>query len=156
MRDISGAEFKMAKTLSLKFFGSGMVDLGPGVMKRVKNSRKMQMVFFVHYGRVTVEVGTPSTSFSIGKGGTWQVPRGKFNRCLTRFKKPRIPGRRRPGIVPCFNPLSTQVFILVTKSAALFEFWVFLGPNPPTSTSKGRWARCYYFCYLPSSTSNKH
>lgn len=77
MRDISGAEFRFAKTLTLPFFGSGIVELPPGGAKRVKNSRKMQMVFFVFYGRVTVDVGTPTTSFSIGKGGMWQVPRGK-------------------------------------------------------------------------------
>ena len=77
MRDISGAEFRFAKTLTLPFFGSGMVELPPEGAKRVKNSRKMQMVFFVFYGRVTVDIGTPTTSFSIGKGGMWQVPRGK-------------------------------------------------------------------------------
>lgn len=77
MRDISGAEFRFAKTLTLPFFGSGMVELPPEGAKRVKNSRKMQMVFFVFYGRVTVDVGTPTTSFSIGKGGMWHVPRGK-------------------------------------------------------------------------------
>lgn len=77
MRDISGAEFRFAKTLTLPFFGSGMVELPPGGAKRVKNSRKMQMVFFVFYGRVIVDVGTPTTNFSIGKGGMWQVPRGK-------------------------------------------------------------------------------
>ncbi|MCJ1467799.1 hypothetical protein MMC07_006424, partial [Pseudocyphellaria aurata] len=75
MRDISGAEFRFAKTLTLPFFGSGMVELPPGGAKRVKNSRKMQMVFFVFYGRVIVDVGTPTTNFSIGKGGMWQVPR---------------------------------------------------------------------------------
>ncbi|CAF9933504.1 MAG: hypothetical protein HETSPECPRED_008670 [Heterodermia speciosa] len=78
MRDISGAEFRFAKTLTLPFFGSGMVDLPPGGAKRSKNSRKMQMVFFVFYGRVQVEVGTPTTRFGIGKGGMWQVPRGNF------------------------------------------------------------------------------
>ena len=77
MRDIKGAEFKFAKTLTLDFFGSGMVQLPPGGAKRIKNSRKMQMVFFVFYGRVTVSIGTPPTKFSIGKGGQWQVPRGK-------------------------------------------------------------------------------
>ncbi|KAL8699969.1 MAG: hypothetical protein Q9224_001182 [Gallowayella concinna] len=75
MRDISGADFRFAKTLTLPFFGSGMVDLPPGGTKRVKNSRKMQMVFFVFYGRVTVELGTPTERFSIGRGGMWQVPR---------------------------------------------------------------------------------
>ena len=79
MRDISGADFKFAKTLTLDFFGSGMVDLPPGGAKRVKNSRKMQMVFFVFYGRVEVNMGTPLKTFSIGKGGQWQVPRGKFS-----------------------------------------------------------------------------
>ena len=78
MRDISGAEFRFAKTLTLPFFGSGMVDLPPGGAKRVKNSRKMQMVFFVFYGRVTVDLGTPTQTFSIGRGGMWQVPRGKL------------------------------------------------------------------------------
>lgn len=77
MRDIKGAEFKFAKTLTLDFFGSGMVQLHPGGAKRIKNSRKMQMVFFVFYGRVTVNIGTPPTRFSIGKGGQWQVPRGE-------------------------------------------------------------------------------
>ena len=77
MRDIAGADFKFAKTLTLDFFGAGMVDLPPGCAKRMKNSRRMQMVFFVFYGRVTVNVGTPPTKFSIGKGGQWQVPRGK-------------------------------------------------------------------------------
>ncbi len=78
MRDISGADFKFAKTLTLDFFGSGMVDLPPGGAKRIKNSRKMQMVFFVFYGRVEVSMGTPLKVFSVGKGGQWQVPRGKL------------------------------------------------------------------------------
>jgi centromere protein C len=74
-RDIAGATFRFAKTLTLPFFGSGMVDLPPGAMKKPKNSRKMQMVFFVFYGRVQVTVN--DTKFRIGKGGMWQVPRGK-------------------------------------------------------------------------------
>jgi centromere protein C len=51
-----------------------MVDLPPGAVKKPKNSRKMQMVFFVFYGRVEVTVN--DTTFRIGKGGMWQVPRG--------------------------------------------------------------------------------
>lgn len=78
MRDIAGANFKFAKTLTVPFFGSGMVHLPPLCDKRVKNSRKMQMVFFVHRGRVTVSVGTPTVRFSIGVGGQWQVPRGEL------------------------------------------------------------------------------
>ncbi|PVH82905.1 hypothetical protein DL98DRAFT_126452 [Cadophora sp. DSE1049] len=74
-RDIPHASFRFAKTLTLPFFGSGMVDLPAHSMKKSKNSRKMQMVFFVFYGRVQVTVN--DNVFSIGKGGMWQVPRGK-------------------------------------------------------------------------------
>ncbi|KAI4266664.1 MAG: hypothetical protein L6R38_008613 [Xanthoria sp. 2 TBL-2021] len=88
MRDISGADFRFAKTLTLPFFGSGMVDLPPGGTKRVKNSRKMQMVFFVFYGRVTVDLGTPAQRFSIGRGGMWQVPRGNFYAISNTSTKP--------------------------------------------------------------------
>ncbi|KAL8996664.1 MAG: hypothetical protein Q9169_003888 [Polycauliona sp. 2 TL-2023] len=88
MRDISGADFRFAKTLTLPFFGSGMVDLPPGGTKRVKNSRKMQMVFFVFYGRVMVDLGTPAQRFSIGRGGMWQVPRGNFYAIANVSTKP--------------------------------------------------------------------
>jgi len=74
-RDVKDANFKFAKTLTLPFFGSGMVDLPPGGIKKPKNSRKMQMVFFVFYGRVEVSVN--GNVFRIGKGGMWQVPRSK-------------------------------------------------------------------------------
>jgi centromere protein C len=75
-RDVANASFRFAKTLSLPFFGSGMVDLPPGAVKKPKNSRMMQMVFFVFYGRVEVTVN--GNAFRIGKGGMWQVPRGLF------------------------------------------------------------------------------
>lgn len=81
-RDIPHASFRFAKTLTLPFFGSGMVDLPAHSQKKSKNSRKMQMVFFVFYGRVQVTVN--DNVFSIGKGGMWQVPRGK-NGSLERF-----------------------------------------------------------------------
>ena len=68
------ANFKFAKVLSLSFFGMGMVELPPNGFKKLKNSRKMQMVFFVHYGKVRVTVA--SNEFVISKGGVWQVPRG--------------------------------------------------------------------------------
>ncbi|EHK98888.1 putative Centromere protein 3 [Glarea lozoyensis 74030] len=71
---VKQATFKFAKTLTLPFFGSGMVDLPPGALKKQKNSRSMQLVFFVHFGRVKVVVN--ETEFRIGKGGMWQVPRG--------------------------------------------------------------------------------
>lgn len=75
-RDVMGANFSYAKLLTLPFFGAGVVDLPPGGFKRAKNSRKMQMVFFVHTGKVLVTVG--DLEFSISKGGAWQVPRGTF------------------------------------------------------------------------------
>ena len=79
-REVPNATFKYAKLLSLPFFGAGVVDLIPGGVKRPKNSRKMHMCFFVAKGRVKVEVGVvggESNVFSVGKGGFWQVPRGK-------------------------------------------------------------------------------
>ena len=74
-REVKGAEFTFAKTLTLPFFHSGMVDLPPGGVKRIKNSRKNHMVFWIFYGRVKVEVA--GAEFSIGRGGMWQVPRGE-------------------------------------------------------------------------------
>lgn len=85
-RDIPGATFKFAKTLTLPFFGSGMVDLPAGTEKKVKNSRRMQMVFFVYYGRVEVTVN--DTTFGIGKGGMWQVPRGNTYSIVNDYEKP--------------------------------------------------------------------
>ncbi|KAI9863899.1 MAG: hypothetical protein M1813_003551 [Trichoglossum hirsutum] len=71
---VPNSTFRYSKIISLDFYGAGMVDLPPGGQKRLKNSRKMHMAFFVHRGRVRVEVA--GTSFSIGVGGMWQVPRG--------------------------------------------------------------------------------
>jgi len=76
MKDVKGAEFKFAKTLALPFFHTGVVDLPPGGEKRMKNSRKNHMVFWVFYGRVRVDVA--GAEFSVGKGGMWQVPRGEL------------------------------------------------------------------------------
>ena len=108
MRDISGADFKFAKTLTLDFFGSGMVDLPPGGAKRVKNSRKMQMVFFVFYGRVEVSMGAPLKSFSIGKGGQWQVPRGKLLHSLPFHYSSWV--RLRAETTPALNGTSHDSF----------------------------------------------
>ena len=77
-KDVAGASFKFAKCLSVPFFGAGMMDIPVGGMKKPKNSRKMQMVFFVYTGRVQVTVNG-SDPFRISKGGMWQVPRGKFH-----------------------------------------------------------------------------
>jgi centromere protein C len=66
----------MAKTLALPFFGAGFVDLPPLGVKRTKNAGKMQLIFFLHSGKVSVSIG--GTEFAISKGGFWQVPRGNF------------------------------------------------------------------------------
>ncbi|KZF20708.1 hypothetical protein L228DRAFT_249500 [Xylona heveae TC161] len=75
-REVANTTFRYAKTLTLPFFGSGMVDLPPAGVKKMKNSRKMQMVFFVFHGHVQVKVA--NNVFGISKGGMWQVPRGNF------------------------------------------------------------------------------
>ncbi|TAQ91189.1 hypothetical protein B7494_g580 [Chlorociboria aeruginascens] len=85
-RDTANSAFKFAKTLTLPFFGSGMVDLPPGAIKKLKNSRKMQMVFFVYCGRVQVTVN--DNMFRISKGGMWQVPRGNFYSIENDYDKP--------------------------------------------------------------------
>jgi len=77
---VAGANFKYSKVLSLPFFGSGLVDIPPNGFKSAKNSRKMEMVFMVHIGKVLVRV--EDTEFTISKGGVWRVPRGEF---LPRF-----------------------------------------------------------------------
>lgn len=74
VRDVQGSAFRYAKIMTLPFFGSGVVELPPGGYKRSKNSRKMQMVFFVHEGKVTIDVA--GMTFGLTKGGVWQVPRG--------------------------------------------------------------------------------
>ncbi|KAK0881370.1 mitotic fidelity of chromosome transmission-related protein, partial [Friedmanniomyces endolithicus] len=83
-RDVPGSEFKYAKILTLPFFGTGLVEIPPEGFKRAKNSRKMQMVFFVYEGKVLVEIGAQglleggegsANEFAITKGGVWVVPR---------------------------------------------------------------------------------
>ncbi|KEF51267.1 uncharacterized protein A1O9_12617 [Exophiala aquamarina CBS 119918] len=90
-----GTTFRYAKLLSTSFFGTGIVELPPGGLKRPKNSRKMHMGFFVVKGRVTVRVGPTdddesgtANRFSIGKGGFWQVPRGNQYSIENELDKP--------------------------------------------------------------------
>jgi hypothetical protein len=76
LQALQGAECMYAEMLTTPFFHSGMVNFPPSGVKRIKNSRKNHMVFCVFYGRVSVNVA--GTEFSIGRGGMWQVPRGKL------------------------------------------------------------------------------
>ena len=81
--DIRGTTFQFAKTMNLSFMGAGVVDMPPGSEKKLKNSRKMQMVFFVFRGKVLVSVN--ETEFRISTGGQWFVPRREFFSFLSLF-----------------------------------------------------------------------
>ncbi|KAH8178281.1 mif2/CENP-C like domain-containing protein [Sarocladium implicatum] len=85
-RDIRDATFRFAKTLTMPFMGAGIVDLPPGAEKRPKNSRKMHMAFFVHYGKVMVTVN--EAQFRISPGGTWFVPRGNYYSITNDYDNP--------------------------------------------------------------------
>lgn len=84
-QDIRGTTFQFAKTLNLSFMGTGVVDMPPGSEKKPKNSRKMQMVFFVFKGKVLVSVN--ETEFRISTGGQWFVPRGESLPFSVAFSK---------------------------------------------------------------------
>ncbi|KAI5926085.1 Mif2/CENP-C like-domain-containing protein [Camillea tinctor] len=85
-KNIKDSKFKFAKTLTLPFFGAGIVDLPPGAEKSPKNARKMQMVFFVHTGCVHVTVA--DNAFKISKGGMWFVPRGNYYSISNESNRP--------------------------------------------------------------------
>lgn len=74
--EIRDSDARYAKPLTMPFMGAGLVDLPPGSEKRPKNSRKMHLVFFVHYGKVTVSIN--ELQFRISAGGMWFVPRGNY------------------------------------------------------------------------------
>jgi len=81
--EVPGNDFRYAKVMTMKFFGSGLVEIPPDGYKRTKNVRKMQMCFFVHQGKVTVEVA--GMTFGITAGGMFQVPRGELYSFLPIF-----------------------------------------------------------------------
>lgn len=101
-RDNVEGSFQFAKTLTMPFFGSGIVELQPGGVKRQKNSRRMQMMFFVHFGKVTVDVC--GTTFKISKGGVWQVPRGEFIQILGSFSVMLVLLSYRLWVHACIRP----------------------------------------------------
>jgi centromere protein C len=111
--------------MTLPFFGSGIVELPPEGFKRAKNSRKMQMVFFVHQGKVLVTVGPPAlenggagndaetNEFAISKGGVWVVPRGMFLTVPFPFcicLQPPVRTRWQPHRQPHGNIASTRLY----------------------------------------------
>ncbi|KAL1895168.1 mitotic fidelity of chromosome transmission-related protein [Ceratocystis pirilliformis] len=85
-REIKDATFRYAKTMSLGFMGSGIVDLPPGSEKRPKNSRRMQLVFFVASGKVKVTIH--DNEFRIGAGGQFFVPRGNYYSIVNDYDSP--------------------------------------------------------------------
>lgn len=73
-----GAEFKFTKLDSggeSGFLSWGFLALEVSGQKRTKNTRRMHMVFHVTQG--AVEATVADNTFTIHKGGVWQVPRGK-------------------------------------------------------------------------------
>ncbi|QUC24034.1 uncharacterized protein UV8b_08275 [Ustilaginoidea virens] len=84
--DNPNTTFRFAKLLTLPFIGAGVVDLPPEAEKRPKNSRKMHLVFFVHYGKVLVTIN--EVQFRISAGGTWFVPRGNYYSITNDYQVP--------------------------------------------------------------------
>ncbi|KAL5594035.1 uncharacterized protein BROUX77_007382 [Berkeleyomyces rouxiae] len=85
-REIKDAGFRYAKTLSMGFMGTGIVDLPPGSEKKPKNSRRMQLVFFIVTGKVLVTVH--DNEFRIGAGGQFFVPRGNYYSIVNDYDSP--------------------------------------------------------------------
>ncbi|OJJ44190.1 hypothetical protein ASPZODRAFT_849409 [Penicilliopsis zonata CBS 506.65] len=103
-RGVKNSSFRFAKLLSSSFIGSGIVELGPGGVKKPKNSKKMHMVFYVCHGRVQVDVS--GVQFSAGKGCVFQVPRGNYySFANTHQKDARLFFTQ--GCVPAPNEVST-------------------------------------------------
>lgn len=48
----------------------------PKSIKRLKNSTKWRMVFFIHEGKVEVTVA--NTTFGLTQGGMFHVPPGQY------------------------------------------------------------------------------
>jgi len=121
IRDVPLAKFRFAKTLTMPFFGSGMVELPPGGEKRLKNSRKMQMVFFVHYGKVLVQVA--GTKFVITKGGVWSVPRGQFEVSFILLHAVAI---QRPNLQPSKKMMTCSVTLSQLRPKSVLFCFAYL------------------------------
>jgi len=72
--EIANANFTFVKTYGEPHFGTGIIEIPPGQMKRPKNSGKMNLVFYMLSGRATVRIA--DSAFRVGKGSQFMVPRG--------------------------------------------------------------------------------
>lgn len=72
--EVANGDFTFVKTCTEEFFGTGMIEVPPGGIKRTKNSGKMHLVFYMLSGKVEVKVG--ENSFRVRKGAQFMVPRG--------------------------------------------------------------------------------
>ncbi|KAG0642542.1 Mif2/CENP-C like-domain-containing protein [Tuber brumale] len=74
--EVANGDFTFVKTCTQPFFGTGMIEIPPGGIKRTKNSGKMHLVFYLLQGKVQVQVG--ETTFRVRGGGQFMVPRGNL------------------------------------------------------------------------------
>ena len=73
-------KFQGIRTLPIAkepFCPINMLALAPHATEEHENSRQMETFYFVHYGQVDFEVGTPIVNFEIKTGSLIKVPRGK-------------------------------------------------------------------------------
>ena len=78
--DVANGGFKFVKTFTEDHFGTGIIEIPPGGVKRLKNSGKMHLVFYMLKGRATITIA--KNNFRVGKGGQFMVPRGTRPRSL--------------------------------------------------------------------------
>jgi centromere protein C len=76
-RGRSSGGFRYVKTAETPFFHAGVLDVPPKASKPPKNSRESHVCFVVMSGKVDVTI--EETRFAISQGGSFQVPRGKFD-----------------------------------------------------------------------------
>lgn len=106
--EIRDSAVRFAKTLATPFMGAGVVDLPPGSEKRPKNSRKMHMVFVVHYGKVTVTIN--EAQFRISAGGMWFVPRGNYYSIVNESEAPsRVYFSQACEVAPVYEEVTQSI-----------------------------------------------
>ncbi|KAJ3454292.1 hypothetical protein MRS44_018186 [Fusarium solani] len=63
----------------------GMLHLPSGKRKEAKNTRESELVFFLHSGKVCVEL--EQQPFRISEGSSWNVPRGNLYSIINDYSK---------------------------------------------------------------------